>query len=259
MTVTDYGRPSAFRIGRVFGDSFAVFGRNIVLCLGLAIIFSGIPSVLYQWWTLSAVGSTDPAEFGQFDSSQVIIAIVAGIASFVLSSVLQAALTRASIEDLNGERPTFGDCLSTAFSVLLPIIGIAILVGIGTVLGFMLLIVPGVILWLRWSVSIPVQVNEKLGVMGSMSRSAELTTGSRWALFGLYIILIIIVIAIQFLLGLSVTLLTSLFGAYGALALLGLVSTIATIALSIVAAVAYVELRLVKEGTDVKDLAEIFA
>ena len=36
-------------------------------------------------------------------------------------------------------------------------------------MGFMLLIVPGIILWLRWSVAVPVLVQERLGVLGSMA------------------------------------------------------------------------------------------
>ncbi|EFG9153114.1 hypothetical protein BL864_005569, partial [Escherichia coli] len=62
MTTMDYGRPASFRIGRVIGDSFGVFGRNFLVCIGLALIFSGLPTVLYQWWILGAVGSAyDPA------------------------------------------------------------------------------------------------------------------------------------------------------------------------------------------------------
>lgn len=258
MTVTDYGRPTSFRIGRVLGDSFAIFGRNFILCLGLAIIFSGIPSVLIQWWTLSSIGSVNPADTEQFGAAPY-LTLIGFIVSFVLSSILQAALTRASIEDLNDERPTFGDCLSTALAVMFPVMAIAFLVTIGAGLGLILLIVPGVILWLRWSVSIPVQVNEKLGVTGSMSRSAELTKGSRWPLFGLYVVLIIVIYALQIALGLGLALLTSMFGFIAALAVIGFVSSISTIAMSIAAAVAYIELRLIKEGTDVKDLAEIFA
>lgn len=261
MSTTDYGRPTAFRIGRVFGDSFGVFGRNALLCIGLALIFSGIPTLLLQWVTYSTLldSASDPTAMSQQGGAVGLIAIVGGLVSFVLGSLLQASLTRASIEDLNGQRPSFGDCLGTALGVVFPVMIIALLVSIGAGLGALLLLVPGIILWLRWSVAIPVQVNERLGILGSMSRSAELTKGSRWSLFGLYLILIIAIIAMQLLAGFAAGLFTSAFGALGAVLAAALISSLWTIALSIVAGVVYVELRLVKEGTDVKDLAEIFA
>ncbi|EFG8200419.1 hypothetical protein BMB17_005682, partial [Escherichia coli] len=204
MTTMDYGRPASFRIGRVIGDSFGVFGRNFLVCIGLALIFSGLPTVLYQWWILGAVGSAyDPAMPETASMSAALLPIIGALISFALGAILQAGLTRAAIEDLNGEKPTFGDCLSTALAVLLPALGIAILTTLGISIGFMLLIVPGVILLLRWAVSIPVLVNERLGVLGSMSRSAELTKGNRWQLLGLYVILLIIIIGLQLVLGVA--------------------------------------------------------
>ncbi len=58
MSMASYDRPAAFRIGRVFGDTFSVLGRNLGLCIGLAVIFSGIPSFLYQLWTQGQVEAT---------------------------------------------------------------------------------------------------------------------------------------------------------------------------------------------------------
>ena len=160
MTMASFDRPAAFRIGRVFGDTFSVLGRNLLLCIGLAAIFSGIPTFLYQLWTLNEVQSAVTAgEAGvppAFDPSAIVVGLGAFLIYLVFASILQAALVRATIEDLNGQQPTFADSLSRAVAVLLPIIGLSILIYLGMALGFMLLIVPGIILFLRWSVAIPV-------------------------------------------------------------------------------------------------------
>jgi uncharacterized membrane protein len=148
-----------------------------------------------------------------------------------------------------------GDSLKMAISLLLPVIGIAVLVSLGAGLGFMLLIVPGIILWLRWSVAVPVLVQERRGVFGSMKRSRELTKGSRWALFGFWIILIIAVIVIQLVLSQVVM----VFGVTTALILDALVTSVVSVVTSVAPAVSYVELRQVKEGTSVDELAEIFS
>jgi uncharacterized membrane protein len=148
-----------------------------------------------------------------------------------------------------------GDSLKMAISLLLPVIGIAVLVSLGAGLGFMLLIVPGIILWLRWSVAVPVLVQERRGVFGSMKRSRELTKGSRWALFGFWIVLIIAVIVIQLVLSQVVM----VFGVTTALILDALVTSVVSVVTSVAPAVSYVELRQVKEGTSVDELAEIFS
>ncbi|TIP97719.1 MAG: hypothetical protein E5X61_40330, partial [Mesorhizobium sp.] len=122
--------------------------------------------------------------------------------------LLQSALVRATIEDLNGKQPSVGDCIKIAVGCFLPTLGIGLLAVLGAGLGLILLIVPGIILWLRWSVAVPVLVQERLGVFGSMARSSDLTKGSRWALFGLFLVMIVAVIAIELALGTA----TALFG-----------------------------------------------
>jgi len=162
---------------------------------------------------------------------------------------------RVAIEDLNGKRPAIRDCIGTAISVLMPAIGISLLVTLGAALGLLLLVVPGIILFLGWSAAAPVQVQERRGVFGSMARSRDLTKGSRWALFGLWLILLIAAYAIQYAL---VGILTAV-GSTAAISLDALVTAILYMLTSIAPAVSYVELRRVKAGTSIDELAEIFS
>jgi len=53
-------------------------------------------------------------------------------------------------------------------------------VGLGVMVGFLFLIVPGVILAICWLVSAPVLVVEKVGVFRAMERSLALTRNHRW-------------------------------------------------------------------------------
>jgi hypothetical protein len=70
---------------------------------------------------------------------------------------------------------------------VLPLLGLSLLVGVGLGLGFLLLVVPGVILWTRWSVAVPALVLEGRGVTGSMRRSWELVGGRGWAVWRLFL------------------------------------------------------------------------
>jgi len=223
-------------------------------------LFAGLPALLIRLWTQPQIDAMMQRDAGAMaDPSAMFrnsyITIIAGLLSFVCALLLQSALVRATIEDLNGKRPSFGDCIQIAIRFLLPTLAIGLLVGLGAGLGLMLLIVPGIILWLGWSMAVPVLIQERRGVFGSMSRSRALTKGSRWSLFGLFLILIIIAMIIQW----GMLLVLVLFG--GIIAEIGaaLVQTVVSMMLSIATAVSYVELRQAKEGASIDELAEIFS
>jgi len=66
--------------------------------------------------------------------------------------------------------------------------------GIGVSIGFVLLIVPGIILGLMWALTIPVAVLEDTGLGDSVNRSAELTKGARGRVFVIYILFAIMLL-----------------------------------------------------------------
>ncbi|MER8633106.1 hypothetical protein NKH55_25565 [Mesorhizobium opportunistum] len=259
MTSTTLARREKFDIGRVFNNTFAVIGRNIGLCIGLAAVFSGLPNLVSQLARPAAHAVGDPAGLAEATANYTFGYFVGfavfGILYVGLSLLLQSSLVRAAIEDMNGKRPTFGDCIRVAIRNLLPTLGIGLLVGLGVGVASIALVVPGIILWLGWSVSIPVLIQERLGVFGSMSRSRALTKGSRWALFGLFLILMIIALVIQSMSAVVIY----LFHGIAAAVLAALVQTIVSMVISVATAVSYVELRQVKEGVSVDELAEIFS
>jgi hypothetical protein len=273
MASSFYSPGRRFRIGKVFGNIFAVIGRNIILWLGLTMILLVVPALLLQFvafWSLGRLGiGLTGAVWLQFGA--VLVAVV-------LVLLLQSALIRATIEDMGGKRPSFGDCIGTALSVLFPLLGIAFLAfgavflvllagtmllgvvapslnaGAGIVLT-LAIFVPAAYLLLRWVVAVPVLVQERRGVFSSMARSAALTKGSRWALFGLFAAVVLASFVAQLVLGLAAALL----GAVTGLVVLSFVQALVSTVISTAAAVSYVELREVKEGASVGELAEIFS
>ena len=121
--------------------------------------------------------------------------LVAGISFIVVmigSILLQGALIFGAVADFNGRKAPFNECMSVALRYFLPLLGLGILVGLGMILGFMLLIIPGIFIALGWSIAAPVLIVEGKGITDSISRSWELTKGyKRWILL-LVIILIVI-------------------------------------------------------------------
>jgi hypothetical protein len=138
--------------------------------------------------------------------------------------------------------------------VLLPVIGITILYMLGIMAGTLLLIVPGIVILLMWSVAVPSYVEERAGVVASLKRSRELTKGSRWKILGLYVVMLTIIVLIQMLV-------VAILGQAGTLAIVAAMLTSAVFGTLFAAMIAslYVELRQVKDGATPDRLAEVFA
>ncbi|MDP0959003.1 hypothetical protein Q6334_28190, partial [Klebsiella pneumoniae] len=91
----------------------------------------------------------------------------------------------AAVNGFNGKATSFGQAFDVGVKMFLPLLGFAIIAALGAGLGYLALIVPGVIISVMWSVASPAVVVEKRGVLESLQRSRDLTRGYRWNVFGL--------------------------------------------------------------------------
>lgn len=254
---TDETSGATFEIGRVLGQTFGVLGRNFFLLLGLSILFSGVPTALIAAAQSPAFGIVNSENSSMLD-------MLGRLASLVSGVVLQGALIRVAIDDLSKRGASFGNALASGFGLILPLIGLGILMGIAQMIGIVLLVIPGLFLIVRWLVSAPALVAEEKGVTAAMGRSADLTEGSRWPIFGLVLLYIVPALLIYFGFGLLIQT-TGLIYAQdipGAATMIGLAAAI-DMATGLVgaagAAAIYIELRRVKEGVGVEELAQVFA
>lgn len=246
-------RPDRLRIGRVFGDSFAVVGRNPTLCIGLGVAFHALPRFGAWLWYANSGAARVKAE--TFVSQYPAVVVLGAAAYFTSTAILQTAVTRAAIVDLRGEKPAFADCFGVALILFFPMLGLSLLATLGIMVGLVLLIVPGILLLLRWAVAVPVLVQEKRSIFDSMARSRDLTKGSRWALLGLWLI----VTVASALVGLVINRVAIPFNITLGLATEATVRAALLVFSTVVSVVSYVELRRVKEGASVEELSEIFS
>jgi len=186
--------------------------------------------------------------------------LLSALVSMVTSLVLQGALTYVTVRDLNGVKVGVAEALSTGLRHAAPLFAIGLLVGLGTALGLLLLIVPGIIVVLMWSVAAPVRVAERRSIFDSLSRSAVLTKGNRWRIFGLFLLFMVAAMIIQMVVGLI-----GLFGG-GAPGEASAPVIVAAVLYAVIAgvlsaaggAVLYVQLRQAREGLGAQDLAALF-
>jgi hypothetical protein len=248
-----------FEMGRVFGRTFEVIGRNLALYMALAIVLVGLPTLIFQLMMPMAGDQNalrDAILTGAMSMRSFFTMLaIGGLISWIFSSLLQATLVRATIEDLSDRRPNFADCFSTGLMQLVPVIVIAIVGGIGILFASLLLIVPGIMLGVAWSVSVPARVAERTGIFESLSRSAVLTKGHRWKIFFLILITAFVTGFTQNVIVAA----SSVFGAMVAGVFAAVLAAIASALMATLIAAIYVELRTLKEGTDVSALASVFS
>ena len=127
----------------------------------------------------------------QASSGLALLATLIGLIATTLFTGMVVELV-ADVQD--GRRDaTPGQLLRAATPVLGPLILVALVVGILTVIGFVLLIVPGLILLTVWSVAAPVVVLERPPGLRAMRRSRELVRGNGWPVFGVIFVLVVLV------------------------------------------------------------------
>ena len=243
-------------IGRVLTNTFGVISRNPVVFLGLSFLVVAIPQALLQL----AMGVGDPADQAAsmvafFESPALIISGIAGwFVLIILSVLLQATFIVATVNDLGGRPVNIGECITQALRKLLPLIGLGILFTIGIMVGFVLLVIPGIILYLMWIIAAPVMMAEDKGILDSFKRSAELTKGSkRWIL-----LLLIIFFVLAMIIG-GIGGAIGIFSASAAIIVGLITNTIVGSLQSAGIASIYVDLRTAKEGTDTGTLADVFS
>jgi hypothetical protein len=126
----------------------------------------------------------------------VVIAPVLAILAFVVILVGTTLFTGMVVELVadvqDGRRDaTVGQLLQAVTPVIGQLILVGIIAGIGIAIGFVLIIIPGLILITIWSVAAPVVVLERPGALKALGRSRELVRGNGWQVFGVIVVLVI--------------------------------------------------------------------
>ena len=151
----------------------------------------------------------------------------------------------------------------------MPLLLLGILSALAITLGFVLLIAPGIILYVMWSVAAPALVEERLGPIRAFGRSRDLTRGARWKIFALTLVIFVAYL----LFSAAVELIGAMaFGTgdggvpaditsdlpLGYLATTIVAATISSALWGVILTSLYVELRDWKDGPKSEALADIF-
>ncbi|HEX5137194.1 MAG TPA: hypothetical protein VFY93_09490 [Planctomycetota bacterium] len=254
-------------VGSVLGRSFHVWGRNVV-SFSLLYAFVFAPLIVYGILAFPR----PPRGAGAF----LWYVTVLWFGWCLLWFVAPLALIHGVLQELQGDRATLLGCLRVYLTRIFPAIGGGLLVGtrafvaavIGAVPAWFLrkaglsedwaaptvLLLPILVGCTYW-VAVPVAAAERRGPLASMRRAAELTRGSRLAIF----LVVLVTSIVQF----CPFLIARLVAPRGHNPIIGWTAIFLVVVLgscgAVATTVAYHDLRTARDGVGVEDLARVFA
>jgi uncharacterized membrane protein len=260
-SASKYTTPAEFSIGATLGKAFTLFWNHLGVLLLIAGIAS-IPNLISLWFqapslhnlSLHMTQAESLAALAQSKNSSSIVNVLSMIGN-IFSVFAQATIFITAFGFLTGSSTAIPAAAWAGISRFWPLIGLGLLVALGVLLAGLLLVIPGIILSIVWSVALPACVIEKLGPVRSLGRSAALTKGNRWKLFGLFLVIVIgAVIAALAAAG-------GLFAVGGGVAFGVGLYALQVIYLALAATVSvviYHDLRIAKEGIGTDRMAAVF-
>ncbi|HSN14089.1 MAG TPA: hypothetical protein VLT61_05615 [Anaeromyxobacteraceae bacterium] len=248
--------PSRVTLGLLLARAFQVWGRNLLAFAGVGLAFH-VP-VLLATWALgspfvvgrSRLGTVTP-EQQAFIGSGRYGALVA--VSLIFALLQMGALTAGALSHLSGRRASVGEMILSALRRLGPLLVSNALAAVAILLGFLLLVVPGVVVTLMLLLIVPVAMAEPLPIKAMFGRSRALTKGHRWKLLGLT--------AVAYVVSGAPAIAVALFPVqvpYLATGLGLLINVLPGTFILSVPAVAYHELRAAAEGAPIAALERVF-
>jgi uncharacterized membrane protein len=172
------GGPQPWEIGEVLGHAWNAFKpawATLVFSFLLGSFINAIPGQVPQ--ILLQTGAMDSG-----DTAYIIIAAVCSLINLLLSAFFQVGYIRIWVASARGQTPLFGEVFSGG-GRMFPLLGTLILTFLVVFIGFLLLIVPGVILALGLSQANYYCVDRNMGPIDSMKASWAATTGQKGKLF----------------------------------------------------------------------------
>jgi hypothetical protein len=165
----------------IVAETFKLYRRYPLLFLALAL---GVV-VPYDLLVLVATGSGPLAKSSELGANYL-------LAAFLVSPLISALHIHAVAEVRAGRTPRLRNIAARGTQVLPTAAATAIMASLGILVGFVMLIVPGIILAFRWYVAVQAAAIEHDGWLPALRRSRQLTAGVYGHLFGFGILIGII-------------------------------------------------------------------
>src|SRR2546427_1013387 len=195
-------------LGEVISKTFEVYRRDFakyfVLFAVVGVIVQVVTPLAQQAFALPTLPvNPTPQQFSSWFSALfaafLLLIAVIFVVNIVFSTIAEGSAVKLASEQITKGQVSLGASIRFAVSRLLSIWALSIIVGIIVVLGFIALILPGIILAIMFSLALPVLLIENKGVMESMGRSRELVRNRWLKTFATFLVLGIILLVASFI------------------------------------------------------------
>lgn len=182
--------------GELLDRTFSLYRSHFALFLG---IFA-LPHLCVLAFQCLAFAFQSPGNQMRNVLTAAIFSVLAGLLSIVVIAASQAA-TVVAVSNVYLDRPaSVIDSFSRVKHQIGGVIWLSAKVGFLVGLACIALIVPGILLAVRWSLAVPAKVLEDKSSGEAMSRSSELTLGNRGRVFVIWFLFVILSIGVSMLL-----------------------------------------------------------
>ncbi len=169
---------SSIDVGAVMRRTFEIYVDQASVLMPAAAVVVGIAVVLNFLLIAAAPG----------------LALIGTIITLVATTLFTGMVVELVADVRDGRRDaSVGQLLRAVTPVLGQLILVAIVAGVGILIGFLLIVVPGLILATMWAVAAPVVVLERPGGLRALGRSRELVKGNGWNVFAVILLLVVLV------------------------------------------------------------------
>jgi hypothetical protein len=180
--------PRPMGIGEILSTAFQLYRRHWRTLLAIAAVVV-VPLTLLQYLFGDLVRTQ-----GQTTRNGVVVetatwsvgiaGLLAALVGILMYLVLTGAITRAVAAEVAGQDPSLEQSYRFGFHRLGAVLLVSVLVGLATVGGLILLVIPGIYIGVRLCVSIEALVVEGRRGTEAMGRSWGLVGGHWWHAFG---------------------------------------------------------------------------
>lgn len=207
-------------VGEVFSVAFDIYRANaskLVMIVAIVVVPLTLLSALLTEVAFAVetrrvsnplTGVVDEVEVARSFGTVILVAVIAALIAVIISAVLQASLMRGAALASVGDPLDIEASYRYGFRRFGSVIFLSILVGLTVAIGFVLLVIPGLIFLVMLSVAIPALVVEDARGTKAMGRSWELVKGYFWHVVGV----IVVGFLINFVVGLILGVIGSAFG-----------------------------------------------
>lgn len=134
-----------------------------------------------------------------YGSSTAAILSILFLAIWIITNIGNSMIIGYALKVFEGKRASIRESITLTLHLFWKILAISLISGTLIALGFLLLILPGLIMMVIFSLSIPALICEQIGIFSSLRRSKELTNNRWWRVF-LLLLAIFMIFAVVYLL-----------------------------------------------------------